>query len=190
MGKSRDVTRSNAADVAVLAAAPPTILLLLIDPHGPGGALLTLMGLAGATGVAVMVRRTGALPRVLWPVVGLLTLVAVARAPLGSHDIWSSAFYGRVVARYGADPYTSVAKSYPAIWCIPWWDGGTRHRRTVPSSPPTARSLPGCPDSRFSGCGSASSCWPRLASWEPTGCWHEPGRRPPWRSWRSSPSSG
>ena len=43
----------------------------------------------------------------------VLVALAVAVPPHGSHDLWSYAMYGRMVAHYHASPYRHVPREYP-----------------------------------------------------------------------------
>jgi len=56
-------------------------------------------------------------------------LLAVGLAPRGSHDIWSYAIYGRMVAHYHASPYRHIPAEYlhdPIYRLVGW-----RHTRSV-----------------------------------------------------------
>ena len=99
--------------VDVVVAAAPTVVLLLADPHGGAGAALTVVAFGCSLYAARSASRSAALPATVWPVVATLAVAALVRGPLGSHDLWSYAFDGRVASTYGGDPYTAVASSYP-----------------------------------------------------------------------------
>jgi alpha-1,6-mannosyltransferase len=89
------------------------IAVLSFGLDGSLAAALTILGLGFSL---VAARRSGAAdrpPAVLWPVVAVVAVLAVARCPIGSHDLWSYAFYGRMVSHHGVDPYTAVPASFP-----------------------------------------------------------------------------
>ncbi len=103
--------------LVVIAAGVPSLVLLLLDPSQLWSGVFVVLATAGACLVGWWAERESdrgvGLPRSTWPVVALLAAVAVAKSPIGSHDLWSYAFYGRVVSQYHANPYTTVAASYP-----------------------------------------------------------------------------
>ncbi len=103
-------TRPN---LVVGAAAAPTILSLAMGATGGAAFGLTLVGLLGSVTAAGAVRDGGPTPPALWWSVAATATIAVARAPLGSHDLWSYAFYGRMWSQYGVDPYRSVPAQFP-----------------------------------------------------------------------------
>ncbi len=100
-------------EAEVVAASLPTLALLVFAPPGNLGACLTVLGLGGSLWVARRCVHMTRLPRSTWPVLVCLAVAAVVRAPMGSQDMWSYAFFGRLVADYGADPYSVVANQHP-----------------------------------------------------------------------------
>ena len=103
--------------LVVIAAGVPSLLLLLLHPAQLWSGVLVVIAAVGACAVGWRAEQESGqgrgLPRATWPVVAVLAAVAVAKSPIGSHDLWSYAFYGRVVSVHHADPYTAVASSYP-----------------------------------------------------------------------------
>jgi len=97
----------------VLAAAAPSAAVLVLGLNGALAALCTVASLAGSLVAVRTVRSAERAPRLLWAAVLTLAVLAVVRAPIGSHDLWSYAFYGRMVSHHGADPYTAVPASFP-----------------------------------------------------------------------------
>jgi dolichol-phosphate mannosyltransferase len=62
----------------------------------------------------VLIRKPSGLSiRLVSAAVALETLVAVARPPAATQDLWYYAIYGRMVAVYHASPYTHVPADYP-----------------------------------------------------------------------------
>ncbi len=81
---------SNGAHVALIAIAC-VAYLALITRRAPSGLSIKLVGAA----------------------VALQTVVALARPPGATEDLWWYAIYGRILAVYHASPYTHVAVQYP-----------------------------------------------------------------------------
>lgn len=97
----------------MVAAVAPSAAVLVLGLNGSVAALCTVAGLIGSLVAARMFSSAQRAPRSLWPAVLILAVLAVARAPIGSHDLWSYAFYGRMVSHHGVDPYTAVPASFP-----------------------------------------------------------------------------
>ncbi|MCZ7531538.1 MAG: hypothetical protein M5U31_15100 [Acidimicrobiia bacterium] len=105
--------RPDAPNSLVLVAAAPTAATLAFGLDGSLAAVFTLVGLAASLAACRAARTAGRTPRALWPAVIGLAVLAVLRAPIGSHDLWSYVFYGRMVSHYGVDPYSAVPASFP-----------------------------------------------------------------------------
>lgn len=84
-------TMSGPPRAAILAVAFAALIAVLAHPRWR--ATLTLRGVLAAS--------------------ILLTAVAVAAPPAESRDVWSYAFYGRVVVEYGESPYTTTPDDHP-----------------------------------------------------------------------------
>jgi hypothetical protein len=103
-----------AAAVAVAAGATATVLAGGIRLGAPVVfALLATAFVALAVIAALDARGRGPSARsVLLATAGLLAL-AVTVPPVSSRDLWSYAFYGRVVVRHHQSPYTAVPADFP-----------------------------------------------------------------------------
>lgn len=101
-------------ELAVLLAAVPTLAALIVDFHGPFAVALTLAGFGGSVVAARTLDPDEPAPKMLWVIVAAMAILAVAREPLGSHDLWSYAFEGRMVSHYGVDPYSAVPAQFPS----------------------------------------------------------------------------
>jgi hypothetical protein len=112
-------TSASRSSVAVMATALPTLIMLVTGAKGVGSTMLTVVAFGGSVATAALVRRDGVVPRNVWPVIVLFAVVAVARMPLLSNDLWSYAFYGRISAFYGGDPYRIVPRSHPRDFVYP-----------------------------------------------------------------------
>jgi len=89
------------------AATLPSLALLLGNQHGWAG--IGLIGIGTAVALWAGTRRELSVsPAVLWGALIVLAGAAVARAPMGSHDLWSYAMQGRILEHYHANPYVSV----------------------------------------------------------------------------------
>ena len=89
-----------------------TAVVLMRNPHGVVGVVLVGIGTAAATWVGT--RRTTQLPTAMpWAAMMLLGVIAVALVPIGSHDMWAYASYGRLVEHYHANPYHAVVAQFP-----------------------------------------------------------------------------
>lgn len=98
--------RAAAREGALLLVATACCAALSLAPlHGGAAVTATLLGTLAATLLGTRPDSSTTFPRVQWFAVGALALLAVVRAPLGSHDLWSYAMYGRILALHGADPY-------------------------------------------------------------------------------------
>jgi len=100
-------------ELCVVGAAAPSAVVLLTRLSGPAAAVLTVTALVLSLLAARAVVSADRTPRVLWPAVILLGVLAVATGPIGSHDLWSYSFYGRMVSEYRVDPYSSVPAMFP-----------------------------------------------------------------------------
>lgn len=105
--------RNRRAEVGIVAAALPSLAVLVLAPSGNVAAGLTTVALGGSLWMARVCVGATRVPRTAWPVFAALAVAAVTRAPMGSHDLWSYAFLGRVMAHYGGDPYSVVANQHP-----------------------------------------------------------------------------
>jgi hypothetical protein len=70
-----------------------------------------LMGIVIVTLVPSM--RSGVRRTTVVVLAAPLLVLAVALPPHGSHDVWSYAIYGRMVAHYHASPYRHIPAEYP-----------------------------------------------------------------------------
>ena len=118
--------------VAVDAAA---ILALLSSPYGSPAdrvAPLTLTACGALLLLVVMeLRRPTLRAAPLAAVAGLLLLVAVIAPPRTSHDLWSYAMYGRIVAVHHADPYRLPPRAFPRDPALQRVEPGWRSARSV-----------------------------------------------------------
>jgi alpha-1,6-mannosyltransferase len=101
--------------VLLAATAVGTALLLLAKPDAQPDTTFPLVVAALVPFVALTIReyRDPTLP--LWLVLstgGVLATLAVVRPPLGSHDLWSYAMYGRTLAVHHASPYLHRPSEY------------------------------------------------------------------------------
>jgi alpha-1,6-mannosyltransferase len=104
--------RAVADWVALAVGALSSAVLVVANPHHSGAVALIVAGAAAALWLGL--RRTSAVPPwTLWTVAVVLAAIAVARAPLGSHDLWSYAAYGRLFEHYHADVYHTVPARFP-----------------------------------------------------------------------------
>ena len=111
-----------AAPLAALVATGTTAAVLLRGKDGSLGPNLVLLiaayaALAVALAVEVRRYRAGQAPRLGLALAGVCTagllVLAVVVPPTQSNDVWSYAWYGRVVAHYHASPYKHPAASQP-----------------------------------------------------------------------------
>ena len=116
----------------VSAAALPIAVLLLRAPGDPGPPMALLA--ASLVGLGALVvhewRRPSITVRTVAVASGLLLVLAVARPPLHSNDVWSYAMYGRIVSHHHASPYTHVPSTYRAD---PWYHRMDEAWRDTPS---------------------------------------------------------
>lgn len=79
------------------------------------GAHVALIAIACAAYLALITRRapSGLSIKLVGAAVALQTVVALARPPGATEDLWWYAIYGRILAVYHASPYTHVAVQYP-----------------------------------------------------------------------------
>ena len=100
-------------NILVLAAAAPIVAILVLGDKGPWEALLAVIGLGLSFAACQAVLHEERTPAALWPAVAVMAFLAVLRAPIGSHDLWSYVSYGRMVSQHGANPYVTVPAAFP-----------------------------------------------------------------------------
>jgi hypothetical protein len=105
---SRPIFRDSAL---VVAGAVPSLAILLRNPRGNAGIILIALGTATAIWAGTR-REFAANPGVVAATLLTLAIVAVARAPFGSHDMWSYAMYGRILEHYRANPYVVLPSHF------------------------------------------------------------------------------
>lgn len=110
-GKAERLVQRQLSAV-IVAAAAPTVASLAFGATGVLAVALTLTGLCGSVAAARAVRDGVATPPVLWWAVAAVAVIAVVRSPIGSHDLWSYAFYGRMWSHYGVNPYNAVPAQF------------------------------------------------------------------------------
>ena len=111
------------SELCVVGAAAPSAAIVLVGLDGPGAAALTVCALLMSLLPARAVVETDRTPRALWPAVLMLGTLAATTGPIGSHDLWSYSFYGRMVSEYRVDPYRAVPAMFPhdAIYPVVGW---------------------------------------------------------------------
>jgi alpha-1,6-mannosyltransferase len=98
----------------VLVSASATGIVVFRTFFGVGRAALLVIGFGALALVVFRARWRRALRmREVLVVTVLLLVVAVARWPKNSTDLWSYAAYGRMTAEYGASPYRHTASDFP-----------------------------------------------------------------------------
>lgn len=97
----------------IIVTAAPTVISLTLGATGSFAVALTLTGLCGSVLAARAVHDDDPTPPALWWSVATMAVVAVLRSPIGSHDLWSYAFYGRMWSHYGVNPYHAVPAQFP-----------------------------------------------------------------------------
>jgi hypothetical protein len=98
--------------LAVGVAVFATAIVLLGNVRGVASVVLIGVGTAAATWVGT--RETLHVARSTpWLAMVVPAVIAVARAPLGSHDMWAYASYGRLIEHYHANPYHVVIAGFP-----------------------------------------------------------------------------
>ena len=108
-GRSPGRFRSDGAIERLLigVAVACTAIVLLGNLRGVASVVAIGIGTAAATWVGT--RETLHVARATpWAAMLVPAVIAVARAPLGSHDMWAYASYGRLVEHYHANPYHVV----------------------------------------------------------------------------------
>ncbi len=106
MSSSAPAPRLVAVDTSLVAAAAITSVVVVVgNVRGAAGGVLIAAGSAVALYIGVRRRELAVSARVLGAVFVVLAVVAIWRAPLGSHDMWSYAMYGRILEHYHANPY-------------------------------------------------------------------------------------
>ena len=103
---------------AVGALVVTTVATAIVVGAGPSlsnGAHVALVALACAGYLGLILRRhpSGLPVKLVGAAIALQTIVAVARPPSATEDLWWYAIYGRILAVYHASPYTHVAAQYP-----------------------------------------------------------------------------
>jgi alpha-1,6-mannosyltransferase len=110
------------ATACTVAAAVPALVLVAFAVHGLIADGLIALGTGGACYIGY--RRTWDVrPGWVVAIVVALALASCARAPTGSHDLWSYAMYGRIFQHYGADPYHVAPitfRSDPVLLHVGW----------------------------------------------------------------------
>ncbi|MEY2474375.1 MAG: hypothetical protein QOK28_3704 [Actinomycetota bacterium] len=99
----------------LLGTSLATVATLLAPPSAPevrASLLIVAFALFGALVLRERRRPTLGVATVLLTS-GLVTIVAVARPPYGSHDLWSYATYGRILVRYHRNPYATLPAAFP-----------------------------------------------------------------------------
>jgi dolichol-phosphate mannosyltransferase len=106
---------SNSAVGALVVTTVATAIVVGAGPSLPNGAHVALVAVACGAYLALILRRqpSGLPVRLVGAAVALQTLVALARPPGATEDLWWYAIYGRILAVYHASPYTHVAAQYP-----------------------------------------------------------------------------
>lgn len=112
-------------------SALATAALLVGTRLHPVTSLALLIVASAAVGAVALVPalRVGVRPLTVAVLAAPVLVLAVALPPRGSHDIWSYAMYGRMVARYHASPYRHIPSEYahdPIFRLVGW-----RHTRSV-----------------------------------------------------------
>src|SRR4051794_5627910 len=116
----------------VAAAALPMGVLLLRGRGDPGVPMMLLATSLVALAALIVCesRRPTVTVRTVAVASGLLLLLAVARPPLHSNDVWSYAMYGRIVSHHHVSPYTHPPSDYRTD---PWYHRMDRAWRDTPS---------------------------------------------------------
>lgn len=99
----------------LVASIAGTLGLLLVSPAAAPDTTFPLLLLSVVPLVALVVaqRRADVLPT--WAVLvpsAFLVVIAVIAEPHGSHDVWSYAAYGRILAKHHANPYLSPPSAF------------------------------------------------------------------------------
>jgi len=139
-------TRRCIGVVALVVSMAATALVLPLGSVTWAGWQLVLLGgaLAAFAVALAMHRRQPFLTRrlVLWSSAVLL-VGAVIAPPQASHDVWSYAMYGRIVARHHANPYVHAPAEYQTDPALARVAHGWRHTRSVYGPAFTALSATG-----------------------------------------------
>ena len=100
--------------IACSTTASATWLATATTVHRDARLLLTLLALLGWGAVLTVWRRDGRLPlRFCWAAGLLLVVIAAARSPIGSRDLWSYVMQGRIVAVHHGSPYLRPPADFP-----------------------------------------------------------------------------
>lgn len=116
------------------ASAAGTAAMLLVSPTSPADVTfpLLLLSLVPLGGLVVLEHRRPTISRrVLLGVAGGLLLLAVVRPPQASHDVWSYAMYGRVVATHHVSPYAHRPAEFASDPALARVSPGWRQARSV-----------------------------------------------------------
>ncbi len=109
----------------IAVAVACTAIILLGNLRGVASVVLIGIGTAAATWVGT--RETLHVGRATpWAAMAVPAVIAVARAPLGSHDMWAYASYGRLIEHYHANPYHVIIARFagdPIVRLVGrgWW---------------------------------------------------------------------
>jgi alpha-1,6-mannosyltransferase len=100
---------------ALVVTTLATAIVVGAGPWLSNGEHVALIAVACAGYLALILRRapSGLSVKLVGAAVALQTLVALARPPAATEDLWWYAIYGRILAVYHASPYTHYAAQYP-----------------------------------------------------------------------------
>jgi alpha-1,6-mannosyltransferase len=106
---------SPAAIGALVVTTLATAVVVGAGPSLPNGADVALVAVASIAYLTLILRRapTGLSVRLVGAAVALQMLIAVARPPGATEDLWWYAIYGRILTVYHSNPYTHVAAHWP-----------------------------------------------------------------------------
>lgn len=107
--------RSWLAPAALVTTAVATSIVVGAAPTLSNVAHVALITVACAAYLVLVMgkRPSGLSIRLVSAAIAVQTLVALARPPSATQDLWWYAIYGRILAVYHANPYTHVAAQYP-----------------------------------------------------------------------------
>ncbi len=107
----------------------------IVAPGSPTATLPAVLVIAALAALGVLVaiehRGNGPSTRAVVVAIGLVLLVAVCVTPRRSHDLWSYASYGSIVARHDASPYAHAPDEYPDDPLVQRVAPGWRRTRSV-----------------------------------------------------------
>jgi dolichol-phosphate mannosyltransferase len=109
------VHSSKRALVALVVTTLATAFVVFEGPSLSNGVHVALVAIACLAYLALITRRqpSGLSIKLVSAAIALQTVVALARPPSATEDLWWYAIYGRILAVYHASPYTHVAAQYP-----------------------------------------------------------------------------